>query len=65
MVFDKVMAISRFFQEKTIFENYFKQHLANKLLLDESVSHDIKVDILSKLKVGNCIIYLNFKSTYS
>jgi len=34
------MAIFRFIQEKDVFEKYYKQHLAKRLLSNRSVSDD-------------------------
>lgn len=35
---DKVMVLFRFIQDKDLFEKYYKQHLAKRLLLGRSVS---------------------------
>lgn len=40
LVLDKAMVIFRFLQEKDVFERYYKQHLAKRLLLNKSVSND-------------------------
>jgi len=39
-ILDKVMMLFRFIQEKDVFEKYYKQHLAKRLLLGRSVSDD-------------------------
>jgi len=50
-VLDKAIGLFRFLQEKDIFETYFKRHLAIRLLLNKSVSHDSEKEVISKLKV--------------
>uniref|UniRef100_A0A6B2KYR3 Cullin family profile domain-containing protein n=1 Tax=Arcella intermedia TaxID=1963864 RepID=A0A6B2KYR3_9EUKA len=47
---DKVMMLFRFIQEKDIFEKYYKQHLARRLLLGRSASDDAERNMISKLK---------------
>jgi len=47
---DKVMMIFRFIQEKDVFEKYYKQHLAKRLLLSRSVSDDAERNMIAKLK---------------
>ncbi|KAL1458052.1 hypothetical protein WDU94_008227, partial [Cyamophila willieti] len=49
-VLDKTMVLFRFLQEKDVFERYYKQHLAKRLLLDKSVSDDSEKNMISKLK---------------
>lgn len=46
------MMIFRFLQEKDVFEKYYKQHLAKRLLLGRSVSDDAERNMIAKLKVG-------------
>lgn len=50
-ILDKAMVIFRFLQEKDVFERYYKQHLAKRLLLNKSVSNDSEKNMISKLKV--------------
>ena len=50
-VLDKTMVLFRFLQEKDMFERYYKQHLAKRLLLNKSVSDDSEKNMISKLKV--------------
>ncbi|PRP75027.1 cullin C, partial [Planoprotostelium fungivorum] len=50
VVLDKVMMLFRFLQEKDVFEKYYKQHLAKRLLLGRSVSDDVEQNMISKLK---------------
>jgi len=47
---DKVMMLFRFIQEKDVFEKYYKQHLAKRLLLGRSVSDDAERGMIAKLK---------------
>uniref|UniRef100_A0A1I7X6F7 CULLIN_2 domain-containing protein n=1 Tax=Heterorhabditis bacteriophora TaxID=37862 RepID=A0A1I7X6F7_HETBA len=47
---DKSMVLFRFLQEKDVFERYYKQHLAKRLLLDKSISDDAEKAMISKLK---------------
>lgn len=49
-VLDKSMVLFRFLQEKDVFERYYKQHLAKRLLLNKSVSDDSEKNMISKLK---------------
>ncbi|XP_072376964.1 cullin-3 isoform X1 [Diabrotica undecimpunctata] len=49
-VLDKSMVLFRFLQEKDVFERYYKQHLAKRLLLNKSVSDDYEKNMISKLK---------------
>jgi hypothetical protein len=51
-VLDKSMVLFRFLQEKDVFERYYKQHLAKRLLLNKSVSDDSEKNMISKLKVS-------------
>jgi len=47
---NKVMMLFRFIQEKDVFEKYYKQHLAKRLLLSSSVSDDAERNMIAKLK---------------
>lgn len=47
---DNVMILFRYLQEKDVFEKYFKQYLAKRLLLDKSSSDDMEKALLAKLK---------------
>eukprot|EP01125_Pyxidicula_operculata_P006088 TRINITY_DN2120_c0_g1_i1.p2 TRINITY_DN2120_c0_g1~~TRINITY_DN2120_c0_g1_i1.p2 ORF type:complete len:738 (-),score=168.52 TRINITY_DN2120_c0_g1_i1:345-2558(-) len=49
-VSEKVMVLFRFIQEKDIFEKYYKQHLARRLLLGRSSSDDAERSMIQKLK---------------
>jgi len=49
-VLDKSMVLFRYLQEKDVFERYYKQHLAKRLLLNKSVSDDSEKNMISKLK---------------
>jgi cullin 3 len=58
MVLDKTMVLFRFLQEKDVFERYYKQHLAKRLLLNKSVSDDSEKNMISKLKVRHCFRFI-------
>lgn len=49
-VLDKVMSLFRYLQEKDVFEKYYKQHLAKRLLSGRTVSDDAERNLLVKLK---------------
>lgn len=51
-VLDKTITLFRFLQDKDVFERYYKQHLAKRLLFNRSVSDDAERGMLSKLKVS-------------
>lgn len=55
-ILDKAMVLFRFMQEKDVFERYYKQHLARRLLTNKSVSDDSEKNMISKLKVSLCRI---------
>lgn len=52
-VLDKTMVLFRFLQEKDLFERYYKQHLAKRLLLNKSANDDSEKNMISKLKVSS------------
>uniref|UniRef100_J3MQR9 Cullin family profile domain-containing protein n=1 Tax=Oryza brachyantha TaxID=4533 RepID=J3MQR9_ORYBR len=49
-VLDKVMMLFRYLQEKDLFEKYYKQHLAKRLLSGKATSDDSERSMLVKLK---------------
>jgi len=49
-VLDKSMVLFRYLQEKDVFERYYKQHLAKRLLLNRSLSDDSEKNMITKLK---------------
>ncbi|XP_062191598.1 cullin-3B-like [Phragmites australis] len=49
-VLDKVMTLFRYLQEKDLFEKYYKQHLAKRLLSGKATSDDSERSMLVKLK---------------
>jgi len=49
-VLDKAMILFRFLQEKDAFEEYYKRHLARRLLNQKSASDDSEKMMISKLK---------------
>ncbi|CAG8630383.1 15076_t:CDS:2, partial [Racocetra persica] len=50
-VLDKTITLFRFIGEKDVFERYYKQHLAKRLLLGRSVSDDAERSMIGKLKI--------------
>lgn len=50
IVLDKTMVLFRFLQEKDVFERYYKQHLARRLLGNKSISDDSEKNMITKLK---------------
>ncbi|XP_047310143.1 cullin-3A-like [Impatiens glandulifera] len=50
IVLDKVMMLFRYLQEKDVFEKYYKQHLAKRLLSGKTVSDDAERSLIVKLK---------------
>lgn len=49
-VLDKAMILFRFLQEKDAFEEYYKRHLARRLLSQKSASDDTEKTMIGKLK---------------
>ncbi|GAU90405.1 hypothetical protein RvY_02825 [Ramazzottius varieornatus] len=49
-VLDRAMVLFRFLQEKDVFERYYKQHLAKRLLFNRSTSDDSEKTMIAKLK---------------
>ena len=49
-VLDKVMMLFRYLQEKDVFEKYYKQHLAKRLMGGRTVSDDAERSFIVKLK---------------
>ncbi|GAU50030.1 hypothetical protein TSUD_240230 [Trifolium subterraneum] len=47
---DKVMTLFQYLQEKDMFEKYYKQHLAKRLLSGKTVSDDAEKSLIVKLK---------------
>ncbi|XP_037567898.1 cullin-3 [Dermacentor silvarum] len=47
---DTAIATFRFLQEKDLFDRYYKQHLAKRLLLNKSASIDAERSMVAKLK---------------
>lgn len=50
VVLDKVMMLFRYLQEKDVFEKYYKQHLAKRLLSGKTISDDAERSLIVKLK---------------
>ena len=69
---DKALILFRFLQEKVdilcvggsvlwlllqdVFERYYKQHLAKRLLLNKTVSDDLEKGMISRLKVNYVVV---------
>ncbi|KAI9008595.1 Cullin [Hyaloraphidium curvatum] len=51
LLLDKTVGLFRFLQDKDVFERYYKQHLAKRLLLGRSLSEDAEKSFVAKLKV--------------
>eukprot|EP00744_Colponema_vietnamica_P001479 GILI01002448.1.p1 GENE.GILI01002448.1~~GILI01002448.1.p1 ORF type:complete len:735 (+),score=195.81 GILI01002448.1:139-2343(+) len=47
---DKCIVLFRFIADKDVFENFYKQHLAKRLLSSRSESDDLERSMISKLK---------------
>ena len=47
----QVVMLFRYLQEKDVFEKYYKQHLAKRLLGGRTVSDDGERSMITKLKV--------------
>ncbi|CAH8253462.1 unnamed protein product [Arabidopsis lyrata] len=50
VILDKVMMLFRYLQEKDVFEKYYKQHLAKRLLSGKTVSDEAERSLIVKLK---------------
>ncbi|GFY83000.1 cullin 3 [Actinidia rufa] len=50
IVLDKVMMLFRYLEEKDVYEKYYKQHLAKRLLSGQTVSEDAERSLIVKLK---------------
>ncbi|CAL8094487.1 unnamed protein product [Prunus armeniaca] len=50
IILDKVMMLFRYLQEKDVYEKYYKQHLAKRLLSGKTVSDDAERSLIVKLK---------------
>lgn len=48
---EKSISLFRFIADKDVFENYYKAHLAKRLLNAKSLSEDIEKNLISKLKM--------------
>lgn len=47
----QVIIIFRYISDKDVFEEYYKKHLANRLLLGKRLSDDVERLMISKLRV--------------
>ena len=48
---ERVIVIFRFLADKDVFENFYRNHLAKRLLASKSVSDEIEKIMIAKLKV--------------
>ncbi|KAJ1565317.1 Cullin-3, partial [Nowakowskiella sp. JEL0078] len=48
---DKTITLFRFLGEKDVFERYYKQHLAKRLLFGRSLSEDAERGMISRMKI--------------
>ena len=51
VILDNTITVFRYLTDKDVFERYYKNHLAKRLLLGRSVSDDAERGMLAKLKV--------------
>eukprot|EP01094_Clydonella_sp_ATCC50884_P028172 TRINITY_DN8371_c0_g1_i2.p1 TRINITY_DN8371_c0_g1~~TRINITY_DN8371_c0_g1_i2.p1 ORF type:complete len:738 (+),score=239.95 TRINITY_DN8371_c0_g1_i2:74-2287(+) len=51
IILNKVMMLFRYIQEKDVFEKFYKQHLARRLLLGKSLSDTVERGMIERLKV--------------
>ena len=49
----KALVLFRFLREKDMFERYYKQHLAKRLLVNKTLNEDWEQNMVNKLKVLN------------
>ena len=50
-VLNNVMLIFKYITEKDVFQKFYRNLLASRLVNDTSVSHDLEGSMISKLKV--------------
>lgn len=50
-ILEKSVSLFRFIADKDVFENYYKAHLAKRLLNSKSLSEDIEKNLISKLRM--------------
>lgn len=48
---ESIMGIFRFLDEKDVFDRYYKQHLAKRLLSGKSIGEEIETSMISKFKL--------------
>lgn len=54
---DRVLDLFRFVHGKAVFEAFYKNDLARRLLMGRSASDDAEKSMLSRLKTGLCLLY--------
>jgi cullin 3 len=52
----KALVVFRFLREKDMFERYYKQHLAKRLLLKKTVNDQWEQNMVLKLKVISALL---------
>lgn len=52
------MVLFKFLQDKDLFEGFYRQHLAKRLLLGKNGSDELEKTMISKLKVFKALPYL-------
>lgn len=55
------MVLFKFLEDKDIFERFYKQHLAKRLLFDRSISDESEKVMIAKLKVKYAQFHSNTK----
>ena len=53
---DQVLDLFRFVHGKAVFEAFYKKDLARRLLMGRSASADAERSMLSRLKIGECLV---------
>jgi hypothetical protein len=62
---DKVIVIFRYLQDKDVFESFYKQHLAKRLLSSRGGSFETERNMIAKLKVGQLVLHRLFTHTHT
>ena len=55
-VLNNVMLIFKYITEKDVFQKFYRNLLASRLVNDTSVSHDLEGSMISKLKVIHSVL---------
>ena len=54
-ILNDVMVIFKYITEKDVFQKFYRNLLASRLVNDTSVSHDLEGSMISKLKVSRLV----------